>query len=224
MLCAHGPAGNRHALQNPVRVALENAAVHEGAGIAFVGVANDISDRRKLPRDEFPLQTGGVARSTAAAQPALLDLGDNLCRRHLRRRAQQRLISAHGDVIGDAFGIDLAGIRQDDAPLTGKERMVGFDDSPREVTPVSAYERGAVFGLDLGVDDVRRRTTNQRPPAAQSHAAGSADLDFPCLSLSIHLLLKGCTNCLRTGREATRHGATQEAIFQPPLALLLSLA
>ena len=33
--------GDGHALEHAVRIALEDAAVHEGAGVALVGVADD---------------------------------------------------------------------------------------------------------------------------------------------------------------------------------------
>ena len=37
-----GIGGNQHAFEHAVRIAFEHAAIHERAGIAFVGIADDI--------------------------------------------------------------------------------------------------------------------------------------------------------------------------------------
>ena len=69
---ADGVGGDGHAFEHAVRVALEHAAVHEGAGIAFVGVADDVF--RVVPvglGDRAPLQAGGKAGAAASAQAAL---------------------------------------------------------------------------------------------------------------------------------------------------------
>ena len=46
---ADGVAGDDHALQHRVRIALQDRAVHEGAGVALVGVADDVLLRRPAP-------------------------------------------------------------------------------------------------------------------------------------------------------------------------------
>ena len=59
-------------------VAFEDAPVHKGPGVAFVGVADDIFHvARRIPA-EFPLHAGGKTAAAPAPQARGLDLGDHL--------------------------------------------------------------------------------------------------------------------------------------------------
>ena len=58
-------ARDQHRLEQHVRVVLEDPAVLEGAGLAFVGVADDVFHGRRL-RHEAPFQAG---RKAGAAAP-----------------------------------------------------------------------------------------------------------------------------------------------------------
>ncbi len=62
--------GDGHPFEHAVRIALEHAAVHEGAGVALVGVADDVLALGRLLGDGGPLQPGRIAGAAAAAQPA----------------------------------------------------------------------------------------------------------------------------------------------------------
>ena len=102
-------AGDGHALQHAVRVALQDAAVHERAGVALVGVA----DRRTCCAPAAlatvrPLQAGRVAGAAPAAQAAADDLVDDLGRGHLGQRRLQRLVAAAGEVVVQVLGVDPA--------------------------------------------------------------------------------------------------------------------
>ena len=56
-----GPGGDDHALEHGVGVGFEDAAVHESARIAFVGVAQHVFDRTRTGLGKGPLEPGGKA-------------------------------------------------------------------------------------------------------------------------------------------------------------------
>ena len=59
---------DRHCLQHRVGIALQYRTVHECAGVAFVGVADDELFSRGLLRGELPLASRGEASASAPAQ------------------------------------------------------------------------------------------------------------------------------------------------------------
>jgi hypothetical protein len=66
-LRADGPAPDQAPFEQQVRVALHQHVIFERAGLAFVGVAGDVS-RLGLLVDELPLETGRETRAAAPAQ------------------------------------------------------------------------------------------------------------------------------------------------------------
>ena len=70
LLRAHGVGRDGHAFQHAVRIAFEHRAVHERAGIAFVGVADDVLFLLAGLGHGAPLEARGIARAAAPAQPA----------------------------------------------------------------------------------------------------------------------------------------------------------
>ena len=70
LLRADGVGGDGHAFEDAVRVAFEHGAVHEGAGVAFVGVADDVLLLLAGLGDGAPFQAGGIAGAAASAQAA----------------------------------------------------------------------------------------------------------------------------------------------------------
>src|SRR5215211_218314 len=58
--------GDRHRLQDRVRVAFQHDTVLEGAGFAFIRVANDIFPVAMRQADEPPLAPGGEACAAAS--------------------------------------------------------------------------------------------------------------------------------------------------------------
>jgi hypothetical protein len=93
VLAVEGEAGDDHALDERVRVALHERAVLERARLALVGVAHDVDGLAGALRDERPLEPGGEPGAAAAAQPSVLDDLDDVTRRH-RERAAQACIAA----------------------------------------------------------------------------------------------------------------------------------
>ena len=78
-----GVAGDGHALQHPVGVALQDAAVHERPRVALVGVADHVLLRAGGLGHRRPFQAGRVAGPAPAAQAAADDLVDHLGRGQL---------------------------------------------------------------------------------------------------------------------------------------------
>ena len=68
MLRVEREAGDEHALDELMRIFVDDVAILERAGLGFVGVADEI-DRLLLVRlDEAPLHAAGKTRAAAAAQ------------------------------------------------------------------------------------------------------------------------------------------------------------
>jgi hypothetical protein len=79
---AHRVRRDRHPFDDDVRVEHQQVAVLAGAGLAFVGIADEVLGARELARHEAPLEAGRKACAAAAAQARRLDLGDHLLGRH----------------------------------------------------------------------------------------------------------------------------------------------
>ena len=96
---AHGIGSNGHPLDHDVGVELQNVAVFEGTGLAFVGIAHQVFGTWELARHEAPLQAGGKTGTATPAQARLFDDGDHLILRQafraiLAQYFAQRLIAA----------------------------------------------------------------------------------------------------------------------------------
>ncbi len=109
-----------------MRVAFQGAAVHEGAGVAFVGVADDVFLVSRGLAAEAPFHAGQEAGPAAAAQPGLQDDLDDLFGGIFLQHLLNGLVAAAGDVFVDGIGIDDAAIAQDDALLLGEKCVLGF--------------------------------------------------------------------------------------------------
>ena len=114
---AHHVAADDHAFQQRVRIALDLVAVHVGAGIAFVGIADDVLLVGHGLAQELPLVAGEEAGAAAAAQLGGLDLLDHHLRVGVDQHLVQRLVAADGDVLLDIVGVDQAAVAQHDLLL-----------------------------------------------------------------------------------------------------------
>ncbi len=92
-LDAHGVAGDDTSLDQQVRVDLEDPPVLEGARLALVAVHAQVLRQVGLLRHEGPLQTGGEARATAAAEVRFLHLVGHLLRPKPERLAEHPVSS-----------------------------------------------------------------------------------------------------------------------------------
>src|SRR4029077_11861309 len=73
----HPGAGKETALDQLVRVPAQDVAVLAGAGLALVGIDDEIARALARLRHERPFEPGRKACSAAAAQPRILDLLDD---------------------------------------------------------------------------------------------------------------------------------------------------
>ena len=89
-----------------------HAAVHERAGVALVGVADDVLVVALLDGGEVPLDRGGEAAPAAPAQPRFGDGVDGLLRRHLGEHLDRRLVAADYQILVDALRIDAGAVAQ----------------------------------------------------------------------------------------------------------------
>ena len=116
-------------------IPLHHGAVHEGPGVALIGVAYHQLFSSWLAGDGRPFEARGVPRAPAAPQAAAAD------RRHHRLGAAvlqhlgQLLVSTGLEGFLDRFRIDLTAVLQDPAPLEAEEGMVEVDGQGAWGTP-----------------------------------------------------------------------------------------
>ena len=122
---AEGVGADHHAFQDRMRVAFQGAAVHEGPGVALVGVADDVLLVARRLAAEAPFHAGQEAGAAAAAQPGFQDDLDDLLGGVFLQHFLDGLVAAAGDVFVDGIGIDDAAVAQDDALLLGEEGILG---------------------------------------------------------------------------------------------------
>jgi hypothetical protein len=118
---ANRVASNRHRLNDAVGIALEDAAVHERARVALIGIAHHPLGAAFGISDKIPLDPCREPRAAPPAQAGCLDLVDHLLPGRLRHGLRQRLVSVPGDVLLDIRGIDHAAVAQHDLLLLGEE-------------------------------------------------------------------------------------------------------
>jgi len=119
-----------------VRIALQHAAIHESAGIALVGVANDVFHVAFGLAREFPFAPGGESRPAAAAQAGGPHRLDHRVGIVLLQDAGQSLIAVPRNVIFDPLRVDRAAIVQDDLDLPSEEIHVGGAGHGASVGPL----------------------------------------------------------------------------------------
>ena len=184
-----------------MRVALEDAPVHERTGIALVGVADDVLARASRLRHRVPLEARRVAGTAAAAQAALGDLIAHLGWRHRREDMPERRVAAGRDIVVKALRIDSPRVLGRDPDLAGEERGLsyaigasrhrseGLDDRSEGVWPDLAEELAGLGDLD------------ERPRGAEPQAADPLDRDVGHVAAR-NLLAKPDEDVVRRGRQA----------------------
>src|SRR5690606_1529016 len=103
----HRVSGDENALDQKVRVELDEHAVVERARLAFVPVARQVPGPAVVGQ-KAPLDAGREARAAAPAQIGLFHFRLHVLRRHLLQRLAQRGVAALRLVVFNARQIDLA--------------------------------------------------------------------------------------------------------------------
>src|ERR1019366_2289819 len=219
LLRAHGVAGDGHAFEHAVGVALQNGAIHESAGVAFIGIADDVLLLFASLGHGAPLQAGGVPRAAAAAQSAALHLVDDFERRHLRNGGHQGDVAIVRNVVFDALGIDLAGVFQHDPLLTLEEGHVGGAGVQAAGGGVAASIEGpndlrGVLRGDVGEHLVLGLHRDQGTGAAQSHAADALDQDFVLHAGFGDFLFERVTHVIGAARETAGGDADADVVLE----------
>ena len=186
----NGIGADDHALDDAVRVAFHEAAVGIRAGVALVGVADDVLEVALRLAARGPLGAGGETRPATAAQSGPGHLVNNLVRRHRREGFDQGRVAADADVIVNAGGIQLeVGAKEDRGLIPvegdffpGAHGLAGLGILHEKPLDLLAADQGLlddlgdVGGLHFGVDQPLRPDRDDRTLFAETEAAGHAQV------------------------------------------------
>ena len=227
LLSADAVAGDGHGLNDAVGVALQYGAVHEGAGVALVGVAAD--ELHPVGGDgvvgELPLPARGEAGAAAATEAGGQNLvNDLLGRNFFGQDAAQGGVAVHADVLVNILGVDDAAVAQSDAQLVLVESGLGqagggaalvalhveqpLDDTALD--DVLGDNLGHVSRGDLGVAGALGVDHDDGAHGAQAEAAGLDYLGLLGHALGLQLTLKGLDDLQAVGGGAAGAGTDQD--------------
>ena len=211
-----GVTADAHRFYNRVRVAFHDGAVHEGAGVAFIGVADNVLYVRYLLTGKFPFQAGGETAPTASPQAGAFDDVDDVGRLFVEKAVGQCEVSFTGDVFFYIFGVDESAVAQGDAELFPVEVHVfgvtdslfglrvyveqPFDSSSSDDVFADDFLR--IFGSDLGIERIVRNDLYDGALFAEAEAAYCDDVYFVGYPVSFNGFLKIFSDAL-TGRGFT---------------------
>ena len=100
-----------------MRVALNDGPVHKCAGVALIGVADEVFFLTLGIARGIPFEPCREARAAAPGKSRCLDLLNDRFRRHIEKRAADSRVAARVFIFFDAFWIDHAAVAQSDARL-----------------------------------------------------------------------------------------------------------
>ncbi len=208
-----------------MRVAFKDAAVHESAGIAFIGVAYDVLlISGGLPRKP-PLRSRRESRPAAPPQPCALDLSDNLLGGLAGKHGAQGRIAPPGNVVVDLRRIDLAVVRENDPLLLAVKRDLVIVDAFQPGCGVRIEEAVDDFAVDerfpdnlghivdgeLLIEDLRWQDDCYGSPLAKAVAARLLDLNRRFEALFFDLVEKSFTYGVGAPRTAAGSAADRNA-------------
>jgi len=190
----HCISANDHPLQHAVGIALHDRAVHVGAGVALVGVADDVAGAgcQHVAAAQLPLGSGGKTCPAAPAQARRPHLGNHLFGGHLRKHPRQRCIPARCNILVNLEGVNLP-VQVENQPelvLVEGHLLLLFNRGAglRIVVEQALHHPAAEDGLPhdlrhvlhphVGVEDALRANHHQRTLLAEPVAAGHLDVIF----------------------------------------------
>ncbi len=211
---ADGVGRDEHAFHDAERVALEHGAVHERAGVALVGVADEVLLAARLVVGDLPLLSGREAGAAAAAQARCDDLVADFGRCHRSQRLGGGAETAGGERRVQARRVDDPAVREHDLGLPGEERRLGHGGyaAIEVIRVVVAAEQKTIVQLPVAeraleelVDGLRAQVAVAETDAiggdqvdedlalAVAHAAGLDDRHVQAAPLEVgrHLLDDG---------------------------------
>ncbi len=177
---ADGVGGDRHALEHAMGVGLQDRPVHEGPGIALVGIADHVFLLGRHLGHGRPLEAGRVAASAPPPQSACGNLTQHVGRGHLGQCLHQRRVTPDRHVALEAVRVDHARVLEHDLLLAGEKRLIrGAHQALHRGRPDAAHDVLGIIGADLPIEDrgllVVRGNRDQRSRGAQPHASDPFD-------------------------------------------------
>jgi hypothetical protein len=199
-------------------IAFQYRPVHEGPGITFVGVADDVLGVALRVPGEAPLHTGREARTSPAPQARPGHLVDDLFGGHDGEHLRDGEIPIAGNVIIHFGRVDAAAVSEDDLHLIAVEGHVLFVGDPlagdrffvKDLLEGLAFEEGLFHDLgyilrrDLLVEITVRVYGGNRGAGTEAVAARLYDIDFLRKSVLGEARLEGVANL--DGAEGTAPG------------------
>ena len=192
-----------------MRIAFKNTSVHECAGVAFVGVADNILLVSLVCGGKAPFESGRESAAASSAQSGILDYLDNLLGSKLGKALCKSLIAVVCDIFVNVFGVDYAAVAKRDSVLLLIE--LGFLERLDFLTvdcliikkslDHAALEKmlfnnfGNVFNLDFGIEAAFGINYHNGAESAKTEAAGADNFDFFFKSLCLDFLFKGFNDC-----------------------------
>ena len=144
--------GDGHAFQNAVRVAFQDAAVHEGAGIALVGIAHGKLGIAGRLAGQLPFPPSGKTGASAAAEARNTHRLDDFLGAIGDDDLGQGLVAVAGDIIFDPLGIDHAAVAEDNLCLPLEEIHLGGVGHLTAVRPAMRQLRNNLPAKDVLAD------------------------------------------------------------------------
>ena len=180
-----------HPFEDQVGISLQEAAVHVGAGIALVRVADDILGLALGLAGLIPLPARRESAAAPAPEVGLDHLLDDLLGLH-RQGLPQRAVAVDGQVVFEFLRIDLEVQAEDQAGLLLVEgNFLLVDDflarggvhieEPVDHLPLQqglVDNLGRVAQPDALVEDVFRADDDHRAPFAEAVTSAGPKVDF----------------------------------------------
>ena len=137
-------------------VALHDGPVHEGPGVAFVAVADQVFDVPGHLPAEAPFAPGGKAAAAPAPEAGFIHRVDDGLRAHAAEDFLEGLVAAGRQVIVQAGGVDEVHFAQDDGMLSLVEGHLGLMGLDGPVAGVLVAKLVQDLAFDQGrFDDFR---------------------------------------------------------------------
>ena len=115
--CPYTVTGDGQSLDNSMWVSLQDGAIHEGPGVAFVGIADNVFLLTRGVAAELPFPCCGEAGTASSPEAGLCYLINDRFRCHLKKSLLHCLVPTMGNIVVDLLGVNVPAISQDNALL-----------------------------------------------------------------------------------------------------------
>ncbi len=184
-----------------MRVALHQAAVHEGARVSLVSVADDVFLGPRLLKRQAPLPPRGEATATPAAQSRESDLLADRFRRHSGEGRLRGAVASVVDVLADILGIQgatrlehIAVLERVEGDLAGAAAMLAAQwiRVEQAIHDLAALQGGLndlryILGANPRVEDPVRLDRDKRTLLTEPLAAALREANIAALILGAQL-------------------------------------